>query len=65
MKISLHINNQEETKAFEWPCVPRVGEYVAPIGAERYKVLEVVHMFRRGADSPEGEIVLHVADAPE
>ena len=59
MKISLQINN-EEISATEWSCVPRVDECVESVDGRRYRVTEVVHMFRRGVDSPDAEIVLCV-----
>jgi len=46
-----------ETGNFQWPVVPRVGDYVEPDHSGEYRVEKVAHMMRRDAAKT---IVLYV-----
>ena len=44
--ISLYIDNTESAPKL-WPCIPRIGESVETENGERYRIVDVVHGFRR------------------
>ncbi|MGA3285739.1 MAG: hypothetical protein ABSD57_14940 [Verrucomicrobiota bacterium] len=53
----------DESEVFEWKTIPRIGEIVRLGDAQqpfRFSVKNVVHYFRRGMNSDEGEICLEV-----
>lgn len=49
IKIATFINNTESPVIY-WPVVPRIGESVEADDNEEYKIVDVVHMFRRKND---------------
>ena len=56
-KITTIIDNTE-LSPIEWKTVPRIGETVVLEDSQEYKILDVVHYFRRKSNSGYGEISL-------
>lgn len=52
-----------ESRPVKWKTVPHVGDYIelnSESGSQEHKVLKVVHIFRRGVDSQDGEISIYL-----